>query len=296
MSVPAAFIGIILIWSTTPLAIKWSSEEVGFLFGLSARMLLGVVICLSLIAVLRQPFKWHQQARHTYLAAGLGLYFAMLSVYWGAQYISSGLVAVVYGLLPMLTFFVSALMLGDSLRQPGKLLGAGLGFAGLLIVFKPQDSISVMAVAGVAAVFTSATIHAVSMVWVKRIGAEISALSVTTGALLVALPLYVGTWLLFDGRLPAQLSDKTLGAIVYLGVMGSVIGFIAFYYALKHVSANAIALITLITPVLALALGYWLNHEALSAEIAFGTAFILSGLVLHNWGEKFFNRRVSLSL
>ena len=288
MSVPASLMGIVLIWSTTPLAIKWSSEEVGFLFGLSARMLLGVVICLALITLLRQPFKWHQKARHTYLASGLGLYFAMMCVYWGAQYISSGLVAVVYGLLPMLTFFISALVLGDSLRQPAKLLGALLGFIGLLVVFNPQDGISVMAVAGVAAVFASAAIHSLSMVWIKRIGAEISALSVTAGGLSVAVPLYLCTWLLFDGQLPEAMSDKTISSIVYLGIMGSVVGFIAFYYALRHVSAGAIALLTLITPVLALVLGYWFNHEPLSAEIITGAVFIILGLALHHWGGKIF--------
>ena len=70
--------------------------------------------------------------------------------------------------------------------------------------------------------------------------------------------------------------------------MGSVVGFIAFYYALKHVTASAIALLTLVTPVLALALGYWFNHEPLSAEIITGAVFIILGLALHNWGEKIF--------
>ncbi len=286
MSVPASLMGIVLIWSTTPLAIKWSSEEVGFLFALSARMLLGVVICLALLVLLRQPFKWHKKAYHTYLASGLGLYFAMMSVYWGAQYVSSGLVAVVYGMLPMLTFFISAMVLGDSLRQPAKLLAALLGFAGLMIVFNPQDGIGIMAVAGVVAVFASAAIHSLSMVWIKRIGAEVSALSVTAGGLSVAVPLYLCTWWVFDGELPGAMSEKTISSIVYLGIMGSVVGFIAFYYALKHVSANAIALLTLVTPVLALGLGYGLNHEPLNSEIIIGAVFILLGLALHNWGGK----------
>ncbi len=290
MSVPAAFMGIILIWSTTPLAIKWSSEDVGFLFGLTARMLLGVVLCFVLLALLRLPFSWHRQARLTYLASGLGLYAAMLCVYWGAQFISSGLVSVVYGLLPMLTFFIAALVLGQSLWQPSKLLGALLGFVGLVVIFNPQDSISFFALLGIGAVFASAVIHALSMVWVKKIGADVSALSVTAGGLLVAVPLYLFTWLLFDGQLPEAMSEKTLSAIVYLGVMGSVVGFVAFYYALKHVSANAIALLTLITPVLALALGHWLNQEPLQVEIITGAGCILFGLAVHNWGGNLFLR------
>ena len=44
MSVPAAYLGIILIWSTTPLAVKWSGEGPGYLFGVTARMVIGALL------------------------------------------------------------------------------------------------------------------------------------------------------------------------------------------------------------------------------------------------------------
>ena len=47
MSVPLAYIGVIIIWSTTPLAIKWSGGDAGFLFGVTARMLIGLLFSLS---------------------------------------------------------------------------------------------------------------------------------------------------------------------------------------------------------------------------------------------------------
>ena len=52
MSVPAAYIGIILIWSTTPLAIQWSGTEVGYLFGITSRMSLGVIVFIN-------AMRWH---------------------------------------------------------------------------------------------------------------------------------------------------------------------------------------------------------------------------------------------
>ena len=100
MSIPAAYLGIVLIWATTPLAIKWSGDEGGFLLGVTLRMTIGYAICLLLLWLLRIEFPWHRQARRSYLAAGLGVFGAMLSVYWGAQYIPSGLVSVLFGVLP----------------------------------------------------------------------------------------------------------------------------------------------------------------------------------------------------
>lgn len=80
MSVPAAFIDVVLIWATTPLAIQWSSEGAGFLFGVTARMLLGVLLCLLLVTLFGRGMRWHRRALLTYLVAGAGVWGAMSCV------------------------------------------------------------------------------------------------------------------------------------------------------------------------------------------------------------------------
>lgn len=290
MSVPAAFLGIILIWSTTPLAIQWSSGGVGYLFGLSARMALAALFCLLLIVLLRIPFRWHTAARRTYLASSLGLYGAMMAVYWGAQFIPSGLIAVIYGLLPLVTTLVSTLVMGESLWQPGKWVGMVISLAGLLIIFKPDSPMDHATMVGVGAVFISTVLHALSMVWVKRQGSQEHPLAVTTGGLLVALPLYLLTWFMIDGHWPTALNYQNMGAILYLAVIGSVVGFVLFYYALSRLPADAIALTTLITPVCALLIGYGFNHERLEPALLMGSMLILFGLIVHQWGNQLWQR------
>lgn len=286
MSVPAAYLGVILIWSTTPLAIQWSSHGVGFLFGLTARMTIGAVLCALVLLVLRQPIAWHEAARRTYLFAGMALYSAMMCVYWAAQYIPSGLVSVVYGLTPIVTSIFAALWLGEREFRWHKLIGVGCGITGLVIIFHPSGSIDHRTALGVSGVLLSVIIHSASMVWVKRLAAGVSPVAVTGGALWVALPLYLATWFVFDGQLPQLVPSRAGSAIIYLGVMGSVVGFVLFYYALKHVSAGGMALLTLITPVLALAMGHWLNGEVIALETLYGAGLIMLGLALHQWGGR----------
>lgn len=79
MSVPMAYIGVIFIWSTTPLAILWSSQEIGFVPGVASRMAIGALLALVVAALLGNGMKWHRQAIQAYVAAGLGIYGAMLS-------------------------------------------------------------------------------------------------------------------------------------------------------------------------------------------------------------------------
>ncbi len=286
MSVPAAYLGIILIWATTPLAIKWSSASVGFVFGVTARMVVGALVCMLIIAALRIPFAWHRQARQSYFVSALSIYGAMMCVYWGAQYISSGLVSVVYGLLPLVTTVLATLMLRGSFLQPDKVIGIALGMVGLVVIFEPQDGINTATLMGVAGVLGSVLLHSISMIWIKRIAADVPPLALTGGGLVIAVPFYLLTWWLLDGDLHLDISLRSGLAILYLGVVGSVVGFALFYYVLKRLPADAIAIITLITPVLALLLGSQLNGEPLTLHVMVGAGLILTGLVTHHWGAR----------
>ena len=72
-------------------------------------------------------------------------------------------------------------------------------------------------------------------------------------------------------------------AIVYLALFGSVIGFILYYYTLKNLDAGQVALITLITPVLAMLIGHVFNHESIDSKTVSGAGLVLVGLVSYQW-------------
>lgn len=285
MSVPAAYLGVILIWSTTPLAVKWSGEGAGFLVGALGRMMLATLLCLAAVAILRLELPWHRDARRAYLSGALGAYAAMILIYWAAQYVPSGIISVLFGLSPLATGLLAQPLLGERAFTPGRLAGMVVGLSGLVFIFSdslaPGSSMS----AGLAALTAAVLLQSLSLVLIKRHGGNLPSLSVTTGALLIATPLFLLTWLVFDPHLPAQMPLRTVASIVYLGVIGSLIGFTLFFYVLKHVSAHGTALVTLITPVFALILGAGVNHEQLETRVWVGAGLVLAGLALHQWGE-----------
>jgi drug/metabolite transporter (DMT)-like permease len=253
-------------------------------------MMLGALVCAVLLQILKPGLPWHREARNTYFAAGIAIYGAMLSVYWGAQFVPSGLIAVLYGLNPLLTGVVAAVLLGEKSFTPGKLLGMALGFAGLLSIFAADIMLDENAWQGVLAILFSVTLHSVSGVWVKRIGGGLPGLTVTSGGLFVVAPLFLLTWLIFDGHVPTAISAQAGWSMLYLGVFGSALGFTLYFYLLKKMEANRVSLITLLTPVLALILGTGLNGETVSMEVLLGSGLIVSGLVLHLWGDRWVNR------
>ena len=286
MSVPAAYIGIILIWSTTPLAIQWSSNEVGFLFGITSRMTLGILGGLLVAGLFNIRLPWHTAARRTYLAAGLGLFLAMTSVYWSAQFIPSGWVSVLFGLAPIITGAMASFWLAEQALTPARVTGMLLGLAGLAIMLLGSQQLGQRAVYGIAGMVFSVTAYSASAIAVKRIAADIPALATTIGALAVTVPLLLLVCILTGEPLPARVPARAAISIIYLGLVGSVLGFAMYYYVLRHVAATRVALITLITPITALLLGHILNGEALQATALTGSATILSGLLLFEYGQK----------
>lgn len=296
MSVPAAYLGIILIWSTTPLAIQWSSEGAGFLFGVTARMGLGAALCLLLLLALRVPLPWHREARRAYAAASLGVYGAMMLTYWGAQFIPSGLISVLYGLSPLLTGWLAARWLGEYSLSPAKMAGLLLGLAGLMFIFAAGQALAPIAWQGIAAVLGAVLLHSISLVLVKRTGGELHPVAMNSGALLLSSALYLLTWGVFGAGWPVQVPQRAWWAIGYLGLFGTVLGFVLYFYVLKRLPAGVIALITLVTPVLALLIGRGLNGETVDLRVWLGTGCILAGLVLYQWGSavvRWLRRRLS---
>jgi len=281
-----AYLAIIIIWSTTPLAIKWSSEGVGFIAGIFMRMFIGTSLAAVLTLLWYKKIPLNKQSLHVYIASSLGIYGAMMAVYWGAQYISSGLISVIYGLTPLFTSLLASYILLSEKLSWEKILGILLGFCGLIIIFIDQIIIQSFAILGVLSVLASVILHSISAIWIKKLNTDLPALIITTGGLTMSLPLFIISYVIFAQPLPDNLPEKVILSIAYLGIIGSVVGFVSYYYVLAKLPTSTVALVTLITPVTALFLGKTFNHEIISSFIWYGTSFVLVGLIIHQWGYK----------
>jgi len=286
LSIIAAYMGVILIWSTTPLAIVWSDHAAGFVFGVGSRMILGAVLALLCVFLMRERLPWHHRARLAYLYGGLGIYGSMSMVYWGAQFVPSGWIALLFGLSPFFSAYMAMLWLDGERLTRSRIVGMFLGFAGLVVAFWESLYAQTTTLWAVAGILLAALIQSAAAVWVKRVDAQLPAISMTAGSLCVAAPLFLITWWLQHDASQSlsmiwqQAPNYALLSIAYLAALGSVLGFALYFHVLRHVEATKVALITLMTPISALYLGHILNHETLNAHILSGTLLVLSGLLL----------------
>jgi drug/metabolite transporter (DMT)-like permease len=286
MSVPIAYLGVILIWSTTPLGIVWSSETIHPTLAVLLRMLIAVVPGWLLLKAFRIEFPWHQQAIKLYAFSAIGIFGGMLFSYLAARYISSGLMSLIFGLSPILSGVLSKRILAETALSSAKKLALVVAITGLGVVCYDKISLSGDAYIGIIAVLIAVSFFSLSGVLVKSIEVAINPMATTVGALLFSIPLFTVVWFVFDGSIPVETwSSKSILSVIYLGVIGSLVGFIAYFYVLQRLKASTVALITMITPVVALSLGSILNNETINVNLVVGALAIITGLAIYQWGD-----------
>ncbi|MFB1016204.1 MAG: DMT family transporter [Alteromonadaceae bacterium] len=287
MSVSVAYLAVVLIWSTTPLGIVWSSESVNPTLAVLARMVIAVVIGWLILRARNIRLPWHKAALRLYTFSALGIYGGMILSYLAAATVSSGMMSLIFGLAPLFSGLFSQKFLSEPRISVMKKLSMTLSLFGLAIVCSDNLTLGSSNQLGVLYIVMAVILFSLSGVLVKSVKININPVATTVGSLMTALPMFAITWLIFDGSLPfEQWQARSLWAILYLGVFGSLLGFIAYFYILQKLKASTVALITMVTPVLAMSLGVVLNDEVVSIPLIVGAVFVMSGLAIYNGGDK----------
>lgn len=288
-----AFVLTVLIWGSTPLAINWSGVGIHPLLGLGLRSVIAVTACLLLLKLMGAPVLWHRKALKNYLAGSMGLGGGMIFVYLGASAIPSGLVSVIFGLSPAVSGLLGQLILKEKRFSALQWCSLVVAVSGLVVLSVEQFMLDFTALIGVLMVFFATFLFSLSGVLVKRYQLNSHLLSQTFGTLIFSLPIFfLSAAPHIEGIQWAEVPTSTFGAIVYLGIVGSIIGLISYYHLLRELSPSSAALITMITPVIALCLGVWLNNENVEYLTVVGVVLVLFGLGIYIWENR---ARVDLS-
>ncbi|MCG9697587.1 DMT family transporter [Shewanella sp. Isolate11] len=289
--VPISFLAVVLIWSTTPLGIVWSSESVHPTMAVLLRMVIALVIgaFILLLANIRLPLS--RNAFKLYGFSAIGIVGGMLLSYFAARYLPSGTMSLIFGLSPLLSGLLAQKLLNEPKFSLMRIAAFLIAFMGLGVVCSAKLSLDSDNWIGLVLVLCAVCLFSLSGVLIKTVEISIHPIASTVGALMISTPLFALAWLLFDASIPLDTwSMKSIAAIIYLGIFGSLIGFIGYFYILQHLNASTVALVTLITPVFAMALGAILNNETITYELVCGAGLVISGLGLYQFGDKLLGR------
>jgi len=206
----------------------------------------------------------------------------MILLSWGQQQIASGLAGIILGSVPVMTMVLAHLMTHDERMSPRSLLGALIGFGGVVAVIGggALDGFH-EALPAELAVFAAAVSIAVANVIARHAG-QFNAIALATGGQAAAVLMLLPLALLVDR--PWQLAPGwgAVGGLVVLGTVGSALPGYVFYRLLARVGATRASLAAYLVPLVAVGLGALVLDERLAWGALGGLALILVGAVLVN--------------
>ena len=279
-----AFAIISTVWGTTWLAIRIGLETVPPFLSAGIRCLAAAVILYGIVRVRGDAVPMTASAWKVYLSLGvltIGVPFAL--IYWGQQYIPTGLSSILFGSFPFCVAILSHLMLRDEPMTLSKGVAIALGFAGVVIIFYAESAIAdPRAFVGMSAVLVSVLLQALALVLIKKHGEPVSPLSMNFIGMAMGGTMVLLLSLAVEGERTVVWTMPAITSLVYLTIVGSVVTFVAYYWLLKKIDAVYVSLSSFINPIVAVVLGAVALGERLPGSVFTGAAFVMAGLLVAN--------------
>jgi drug/metabolite transporter (DMT)-like permease len=273
----AAFAVMCLIWGSTFLAIRIGNESVAPVWGAFLRLAIATPLYLGIAWLVRAPMPRGAGLR-AILGYGLlnyGVNFVLL--YWGELRVSSGTAAVLYGTIPLTTGLFAA-MLGVHALERHQMLGAAVGFAGVVLIFSGELSAGGPPVA-LGAVFVAATVAALSGVVLKAGPPQSTWTANGLGAAAGAAVCWAASVAFGERRTLPQGLDGW-GPILYLVVAGNLGAYALYGWLITKWKITSVNALTLVVPVIAVLLGAWIRAEAPPPATYAGAGLVLAGVAI----------------
>jgi drug/metabolite transporter (DMT)-like permease len=276
-----AWAAICILWGTTYLAIRIAIETIPPLLMAGARWLIaGTLLAVVLKARgerMPPPREWAPLVVLGILLPGVG----NGGVVWAEQTLSSGITAVLVATAPFWMVGFEALMPGGERLSARHTTGLLVGFAGIVALVWPEVAGHGGAhLGGVAAAQLACAGWAAGSIYSRRHAPGANVLTIAAFEML-----FGGIALLAAASVDHEwrhlvVTPRTFGAFAYLVVFGSIAGYTAYAYALKHLPIATVSLYAYVNPVIAVVLGTIVLGEPFTPRIAAAAAVVLAGMWL----------------
>jgi drug/metabolite transporter (DMT)-like permease len=271
---------LVLIWSSTWVAIKIGLGDLPALFGAGIRFALAGALLLAGAAIARRSLRTDPKLAAILAVLPFALTYGL--VYWAEQHIPSGLTAVLFGVLPLYTALLAAAMLPDEPLRRRLVIGIGIAIFGLALAFNESLELGDDELAGVAALAAalSSLPSAIGSISIKLRGGLLDVFVLNGWAMLGAGLLLLVVSAPLEAWSDTVWSANAVGSILYLALAGTAFTFVVLTVLLRHMTAVATSFISVIIPFGALAFGALLEDEVVTATALGGAGLVAAGIAV----------------
>lgn len=270
-----AFLAIVILGGANGIAVKVTVAELAPLWGAALRFVLAGAVLVGIVLISRRPWPRGQSLRGAALYGLVGFTASYGLVYTGIRDVPAGTTMVLISLTPLFTFGLAIAQRQERFHARG-LAGAMIALLGVAIVFADQLGNEVPLLSLLLIVLGSAAIaeSAVVVKWIPKA----DPFATNAIAMLVGGAVLLGVSFLTGEPHAVPTITDTLLALVYLVLLGSVAVFTLYLFALKRWTASAVSYVTLLMPVVTVALATLFVGEPIRASFLVGSAVIGAGV------------------
>jgi drug/metabolite transporter (DMT)-like permease len=283
----SAFTLLGLVWGSSFLWIKIALREIGPFTLVAFRLLFGLVGLLAIMRLRRQAFPRDRRTLLAFVFLGIfntALPFVLIS--WGETSIDSALASILNGTMPLFTIVIAHFWLHDEKITLTRLGGLIVGFVGVVVLVSRNagsGGATGNSILGQLAVLAAAASYATAVTFARKHLRGQRPLVQSTMVVLIADALI---WLIAPVadrpfHLPAL--PLTWLALAWLGLLGSCLAYLLYFYLINTWGATRAALVTYVFPVVGVLLGIVFLNEHADWRLVAGSALVVGGIAIVNF-------------
>ena len=278
------FLALGFAWGSSYLFIKIGVETLTPFTLVAGRLAIGTAVLALAMRVTRQHLPRSRDAYlHLLVVALLGVVIPFSLITWGEQSIDSALAAILNGTVPLFAIVLAALVLADEPMTVNRVAGLLLGFVGVVALVGPNLRSGFAAgLAGEIALIVAAVAYAAAGVYARWKVRDVSPLA--SAQLEIGYSFVITLVLAFalETPLATHIQASSVLAVAWLGLVGSGLAFMAFFWLLGRWGATRTSMVAYLIPVVGILLGVVVRHESVTLLTLAGTAMVIGGVALAN--------------
>ncbi len=279
----AAFAAVYLLWGSTYVAIKFAVETLRRFTMAGTRFFTAGLLLLGWTRLRGEGGATARQWRNAAIAGAFLMMASNGLVCWAERRVDSSLAALLVATVPLWMMILDWVRPGGRAPSGVTVLGVVTGLCGVAILVWPTDAGVHADVLGVLALLTATVCWSTGSLYSRHADLPKSMLQATAmqmtcgGVLQFLLGTALGELATFE---PEHVAARSIWSLAYLLVAGSLVGFTAYVWLLRHTTPTRASTYAYVNPIVAVILGAWLADEPLTTQRLIGAAVVVLGVVL----------------
>jgi drug/metabolite transporter (DMT)-like permease len=283
----AALAAVCLIWGTTYLALRIAVLSFPpFMFVVIRQLIAGSILVAFMLTVGKAKLPPRKEILKQAVAGFFMLSIGNGFVAWAEVTIPSGVAAIICSLMPMWVIIINLTLNKDERPTIPIILGVTVGFGGIILIFSEylSEFSNTIYLLGIIVTFVATISWAAASVWIKKNQSK------SDPFLNAGLQMFfAGVWLIpfslaFDDLNTVKWSAEFVYSLIYLVVIGSIVAYACYTYALKTLPMTIVSLYAYVNPLVAVLLGWLVLDETLNARVAIAILLTIGGIYIVNRG------------